>query len=215
MQRPRRSAGHRRPHLGPLVLRLVLGGRGGLLQPLRQSVEGRHPSSARAGHRSQQHLPVGGERHEPGVAGQLRHTAPGMPDPRPPCVVAADPVPEDGHQELAVGIAKTAPPRGIQCFRGRAVRRGDSPRDPPAGLRREEAARAHLLDDRESGTYEEVVEFLSVLHAIMIPVGSQGDKVLSPGPTGALTRVEGETTKCGSRSDGTRGGGSAAGWLPA
>ncbi|WAX76969.1 hypothetical protein [Streptomyces sp. KMM 9044] len=154
MQRPRKSAGHRRPHLGALDLRLAPGGLGGLLQPLRQSVEGRHPRPALAGHLGKQHLPVEGERHEPGVAGQLRHAAPGVPDPGPPGVVAADPVPEDGHQKLAVDVAKTAPPRGIERFPGHAVRRRDPPRDPPAGLRREQAARAHVLDDRETGAFE-------------------------------------------------------------
>lgn len=72
-------------------------GHGRLLQPLRQAVQGRHPRPVRAGHLRQQHLPVKGERHEPRVAGQLRHAAPGMPDPGPPGVVAADPVPEDGR----------------------------------------------------------------------------------------------------------------------
>ncbi|MFF7756184.1 hypothetical protein ACFZCP_45040 [Streptomyces sp. NPDC007971] len=61
---------------------------------------------------------------------------------------------EDRHQELTVDIAKTAPPRGIECFAGHSVRRRNPPRDPPAGLRREQAARAHVLDDRESGACE-------------------------------------------------------------
>lgn len=154
VQRPRTSAGHRHPHLGALDLRLAPGARGGLLQPLRQSVEGRYPRPARDGHLRQQHLPVEGERHEPGVAGQLRHAAPGVPDPGPPGVVATDPMSEDGHQELTVDIAKTAPPRGIERFPCHAVRRRDPPRDPPAGLRREQAARAHVLDDSESGACE-------------------------------------------------------------
>lgn len=151
VQRPCRPAGHRSPHLGALGLRLAPGSSGSLIQPLRQSVKGRHPRPFHAGHLRQQHLPVGGERHEPRVAGQPRHTAVGVADPGPPGVVAADPMSEDGHQELTVGICKAAPPRGVERFPGRTVRRRDPPRDPPAGLRREQAARAHVLDDRESG----------------------------------------------------------------
>jgi hypothetical protein len=63
-------------------------------------------------------------------------------------------MPEDSHQELAVDIAKTAPPRSIERSLGPAVRRRDPPRDPPAGLRREQAARADVLDHRETGACE-------------------------------------------------------------
>ncbi|MFJ2379272.1 hypothetical protein ACIOZL_42385 [Streptomyces sp. NPDC087769] len=137
----------------------------------------------------QQHLPVEGERHEPEVAGQLRHTAADVPDAGPPGVVAADPVPEDGNQKPIVGISKAAPPRGVERFPGRAVRCRDPSRDAPAGLRREQAARAHVLDDREPGAHEQFVEFLSVLHAVLIPAGSRRDKALSPGETGPHSRA--------------------------
>ncbi|ROP47391.1 hypothetical protein [Streptomyces sp. PanSC9] len=176
VQRPRASAGYLRPHLGALGLRLVPGGHGGLLKPLGQSVDGRHPSPVLAGHFRQQHLPVEGERHEPGVAGQLRHADPDVPDPGPPGVVAADPVPENGHQELAVDIAEPAPPLGIERFADHSVRRRDPPRDPPAGLRREQTARRHLPDDREAGVEEQFVEFVFALHAVMIPGGRWWDK---------------------------------------
>lgn len=60
VERPRRPVRHRRPCLGSLGLRLAPGGRGGLLQPLRQAVESRHPEPTIDGHLPQQHLPVEG-----------------------------------------------------------------------------------------------------------------------------------------------------------
>ncbi|WP_328980479.1 hypothetical protein [Streptomyces canus] len=90
----------------------------------------------------------------PSVSKPKISPAPGEPDPGPPGVVASDPVPENGHQELAVVVADPAPPRGTKRFPDHAVRRRDPLRDPPGGLRREQAARAQVLDDRECGACE-------------------------------------------------------------
>ncbi|CAM5499288.1 hypothetical protein SXANM310S_03575 [Streptomyces xanthochromogenes] len=180
MQRPRMRAGHGCPHLGTLDLRLAPGDRGDLGKPLRQPVQCRHPSPVRAGCLREQHLAVEGQRHEPGGVGQPWHAFAGAADPGPPGVVPADAVSADGHQELAVGIRETAPPRGVECRQVRAVRRRDPPSDAPAGFRREQAARTDVLDDRQPNALEQLVKILSVRHTVMIRAGSRCDKALPP-----------------------------------